>query len=114
MLTHNQILAPLACDILSTVGLLIISDVFPKNTQALGGAVFNTCAQLGTAIGLSLTQVAAASVTNGSSYENKSSPEALMKGYRVAFWIMFGWMVFVCFVCIGGLRKVGRVGVKRD
>ncbi|KAK4195507.1 major facilitator superfamily domain-containing protein [Triangularia verruculosa] len=109
-----QILSPISCDLLFTVGLLIISDVFPKHMQALGGAVFNTCAQLGVAIGLSVTQVVASSVTNQSEFDNKSSAEALMKGYRVAFWVMFGWMVFVCAVCALGLRRVGAIGVKRD
>ncbi|PSR84450.1 major facilitator superfamily domain-containing protein [Coniella lustricola] len=110
----GQILTPISCDILFTVGLLIVSDVFPKHMQALSGAVFNTCAQLGTAIGLSVTQVIASSVTADSSYTDKSSPGALMAGYRVAFWTMFGWMVAVCVVCVVGLRKVGGVGVKRD
>ncbi|PVI02288.1 MFS general substrate transporter [Periconia macrospinosa] len=109
-----QILTPISCDLLFTVGLLIISDVFPKHMQALSGAVFNTCAQLGTAIGLSATQVIASSVTNDSSYANKSSPDALMEGYRAAFWTMFGWMVFVCLVCVVGMRRVGVIGVKRD
>lgn len=110
-----QILTPISCDILFTVGLLIISDVYPKHMQALGGAVFNTCAQLGAAVGLSVTQVIASSVTsNDASFANKSSPDALMKGYRVAFWVMFGCMVFVCLVCTLGLRKVGVIGVKRD
>ncbi|KAL0938322.1 uncharacterized protein CTRU02_204932 [Colletotrichum truncatum] len=109
-----QILTPISCDILFTVGLLIISDVFPKHTQALGGAVFNTCAQLGAAMGMSVTQVIASSVTNQSEYTDKSSPVALMKGYRVSFWTMFGWMMFICLVCIGGMRRVGVIGVKRD
>jgi hypothetical protein len=82
--------------------------------QALSGAVFNTCAQLGTAIGLSVTQVIASSVTDNSPYADKSSPDALMEGYRVAFWTMFGWMVFICLVCVAGLRRVGGIGVKRD
>ncbi|KAJ0364779.1 hypothetical protein COL154_004866 [Colletotrichum chrysophilum] len=78
-----QILTPISCDLLFTVGLLIISDVFPRHMQALGGAVFNTCAQLGAAIGMSVTQVIASSVTRQSSYADKSSPDALMTGYRV-------------------------------
>ncbi|KAI1852258.1 hypothetical protein JX266_002436 [Neoarthrinium moseri] len=109
-----QILTPISCDLLFTVGLLIISEIFPKNMQALSGAVFNTCAQLGTAIGLSVTQVIASSVTNKYSYSNNNSPGALMAGYRVAFWTMWGWMVFVCLVCVVGLRRVGGIGVKRD
>ncbi|AEO67968.1 uncharacterized protein THITE_2051060 [Thermothielavioides terrestris NRRL 8126] len=112
----GQILSPISCDMLFTVGLLIISDVYPKHMQALGGAVFNTCAQLGAAVGLSVAQVVASSVTSNvaSSSADKSSPDALMKGYRAAFWLMFGCMVAVCFVSALGLRKVGVIGVKRD
>lgn len=109
-----QILTPISCDLLFTVGLLIISDVYPKNMQALGGAVFNTCAQLGAAIGLSVIQVIASSVTDSSHDGDKSSTQALKKGYGAAFWFMFGAMVFSCLVCIVGLRRVGRVGLKRD
>lgn len=76
--------------------------------KALSGAVFNTCAQLGGAVGMSVTQLIASSVTKGSSYPDKSSPEALMQGYRAAFWTMFAWMVFLCIVCLVGMRKVGK------
>ncbi|KAI1869870.1 uncharacterized protein JN550_005460 [Neoarthrinium moseri] len=107
-----QILTPISCDLLFTIGLLIISNVFPPHMQALSGAVFNTCAQLGSAIGLSVTQVIAASVTNA--LPNKSSPDSLMRGYRTAFWTMFGWMAFACLVCITGMRRVGVIGLKRD
>ncbi|KAI8625242.1 MFS general substrate transporter [Xylariaceae sp. FL1651] len=109
-----QIFAPLSCDILFTVGLLVVSDVFPTHMQALSGAVFNTCAQLGTALGLTITSVIAASVTDGSSYADKASPMALLVGYRAVFWTMFAWMLFVCLVCILGLRQVEKIGVKRD
>ncbi|KAI8959167.1 MFS general substrate transporter [Daldinia sp. FL1419] len=109
-----QILAPLSCDILFTVGLLVVSDVFPKHMQALSGAVFNTCAQLGTAIGLAVTSVISASATDGSHYADKASPGALIVGYRAVFWTMFAWMLFVCVVCVFGLRRIGVIGVKRD
>lgn len=105
-----QILSPISCDVLFTVGILIISANFPKHMKGLSGAVFNTCAQLGGAIGLSVVQVIASSVTSESSYANKSSPEALMEGYRVAFWTMFGWMVLICLLCVVGLRRVGVMG----
>ncbi|KAI0177007.1 major facilitator superfamily domain-containing protein [Pestalotiopsis sp. NC0098] len=109
-----QILAPLSTDILFTVGLLVVSDVFPAHMQALSGAVFNTCAQLGTAIGLTVTSVISASVTAASRDPDKASPGALMEGYRAVFWTMFAWMVVVCLVSALGLRRVGGVGVKRD
>lgn len=82
--------------------------------QALGGAVFNTCAMLGTAIGLSLTSVIASSVTGASHYADDASPDALAVGYRAVFWTMFAWMLVTCLVCVLGLRRVGKIGVKRD
>ncbi|KAL6823348.1 hypothetical protein V8C40DRAFT_275409 [Trichoderma camerunense] len=109
-----QILAPLSCDILFTVGLLVVSDVFPTHMQALSGAVFNTCAQLGTAIGLTVTSLIAASVTNASIDADKASPSALMVGYRAVFWTMFAAMALVCVLSVLGLRTVKQLGVKRD
>ncbi|TWU73794.1 hypothetical protein ED733_004209 [Metarhizium rileyi] len=105
-----QILTPINCDVLFPLGLLTISDIFPQNMQALSGAVFNTCAQLGGAIGMSVTQLIASSVTSGSPYPDKSSPEALMEGYRASFWTMFAWMVFLCVVCLLGMRRIGKEG----
>jgi MFS family permease len=99
---------------LFTVGLLIISAIFPPHTQALGGAVFNTCAQLGTSIGLTITSVISDSRTAASGYEDKTSPQALMTGYRAVFWALFAWMLVVLCAGVGGLRKVGKIGVKRD
>ncbi|KAK4062440.1 hypothetical protein Trihar35433_9261 [Trichoderma harzianum] len=109
-----QILAPLSCDILFTVGLLVVSDVFPTHMQALSGAVFNTCAQLGTAIGLTVTSLIAASVTNASLNVDKASPSALMVGYRAVFWTMFAAMALVCVLSVLGLRTIKQLGVKRD
>ena len=59
----EKILAPLSTDILFTVSLLVVSDMFPAHMQGLSGGVFNTCAQLGTAIGLTVTSVTSVSVT---------------------------------------------------
>jgi MFS family permease len=100
--------------VLFTVGLLIISAVFPAKTQALGGAVFNTCAQLGTSIGLTITSVISDSITAKSRYTDKSSPVALLEGYRATFWALFAWTVVVIFVGAGGLRKLGRIGMKHE
>lgn len=82
--------------------------------QALSGAVFNTCAQLGTAIGLTVTSLIAASVTDASLDSDKTSPSALMVGYRAVFWTMFAAMALVCVLSVLGLRAVKQLGVKRD
>jgi len=109
-----QLIAPLAADILFTVGLLVVSDVFPTRTQALAGAVFNTVAQFGTSIGLTIMAVISSSATKHSKIYEKSSPDALMVGYRASFWTAFGWMALACFIGAFGLRRMGKVGLKRD
>ncbi|KAI0814689.1 MFS general substrate transporter [Xylaria sp. FL0064] len=109
-----QILSPLSCDVLFTVGLLVISDVFPSHMQALSGAVFNTCAQLGTAIGLSVTSLISTAVTDASNPANTGSPGALLAGYKAVFWTLFAWMLVVSLISVPGLQKVGKIGLKRD
>ncbi len=99
---------------LFTVGILLVSEVFPDQTQALAGAVFNTVAQFGQAIGLALIGVVSDSVTHNSKYIDKNSPDALLKGYRAGFWTCAGWMILACFIAALGLRKSGKVGLKRD
>ncbi|KAK3699632.1 hypothetical protein LTR37_016368 [Vermiconidia calcicola] len=109
-----QLLAPLSIDILFTVGILVVSDVFPQKTQALGGAVFNTVSQLGTSFGLTIMSVISQSVTEGTRGNDKTSQQALMDGYRAGFWTLFAWMLTACVVGAFGLRKLGKVGEKRD
>jgi MFS family permease len=104
----------LCTNILFTVGLLIISAVFPTRTQALGGAVFNTCAQLGTSVGLTITSVISESITAASDEVDKSSPNALMEGYRAVFWALLAFMILVFLTGALGLRRVGKIGVKQD
>ncbi|EHK20863.1 uncharacterized protein TRIVIDRAFT_192541 [Trichoderma virens Gv29-8] len=109
-----QLVSPISADILFTVGLLVVSDVFPARTQALAGAVFNTVAQFGTSIGLTIMAVISASVTKSSKLQDKNSPDALMMGYRASFWAAFAWMGMACFIGGFGLRRMGMVGLKRD
>jgi hypothetical protein len=49
-----QILLPFSIDVLFTVGLIIVTEVFPEKNQSLAGAVFNTAAQFGNALGLAI------------------------------------------------------------
>lgn len=101
-------------DVLFTVANLVIASSFPKKTQALAGGVFNTVAQIGKTVGLAVSAVIAASATSNSSFEEKESPPALMTGYRAAFWYCFAWCVVTIMVNFWGLRKIGKVGAKRD
>jgi MFS family permease len=120
-----QVAAPFSNDVLFTVGLIIVSDTMPEETQALAGAVFNTVAQIGLSLGMGMCQVVAlgvqgergdgqASGSHGESSAGSADDEKLLKGYRASFWTMFAYMLVCVVVAIVGLRKTGRVGLKRD
>ena len=98
--------------VLFTVSNLVISDAFPRDVQSLAGGVFSEVSQFGNAVGLAVTAAIAASVTEHS--DIKDPEEALMKGYRAAFWTTFASTVVVLFVCFFGLKKGGFVGKKDD
>ncbi|KAH8841837.1 hypothetical protein MCOR27_004955 [Pyricularia oryzae] len=118
-----QVLAPLSADVLFTIGLIVVSESFPEQTQALAGAVFNTVAQLGLSLGMGVCQVVALGVSatgggvrhGGSGSQDAVAPTdvaSLLRGYRASFWAIFGYMLLCTAVAVVGLRNVGRVGVK--
>lgn len=109
-----QVLAPISGDILFTVSLIIVSEVFPEKTQALAGAVYNTVAQFGWCLGVNSMQVISMLVTQGSSSRDKSSPSALLQGYRAGFWAMFAATMACVLIILLGLRSVGKIGLKRE
>ncbi|KAL4977587.1 major facilitator superfamily domain-containing protein [Aspergillus desertorum] len=106
-----QLLQPTAFNALYTVGLIIITNSFADDTQALAGAVFNTAAQFGTALGLAVLQVIDTVVAE---HTEGAEATAKMKGYRASFWTMFGIMVLCGAVGFLGLRRAGKVGLRRD
>lgn len=107
-----QIFCPISTDVLFTVGLLVISDVFPDDTQALAGAVFNTASQFGNAMCLAIMQIVSTLVTQD--HGGKDEPLAVMEGLRASFWTMFGLSVVCTVLVVFGLRNAGHVGLKRD
>ncbi|RSL79713.1 hypothetical protein CEP51_007139 [Fusarium floridanum] len=98
--------------VLFTVSNLVISDAYPPEMQSLAGGVFNEVGQFGNSVGLAITAAIAASVTEHSGIQARE--EALMKGYRVAFWTIFASCLAVTIVVWFGLRKGGVVGRKQD
>jgi MFS family permease len=120
-----QVAAPFSADVLFTVGLIIVSDTFPEKTQALAGAVFNTVAQIGMSLGMGLCQVVALGVQGGNdggdsggqhsaATSDDVAATAVLKGYRASFWTVFAYMAACIVVSIVGLRKIGKVGLKRE
>jgi len=121
----SQAFTPMSGDVLFTVGLIIVSDNFPSETQALAGAVFSTVSQFGQSLGVGLCQLVALGVMGeaeggrmdgggrGKPFES-ADEAALLRGYRASFWAMFAYMILCGFIAIVGLRKAGKVGLKRE
>jgi Na+/melibiose symporter-like transporter len=107
-------LNPTGADVLFTISNLVITAGFPARDQALAGGVFNTVAQIGKSVGLATSAIIAATVTERSGYQNKESPEALMEGFRAAFWYVFALCCATVPMFFWGLRNIGKVGMKRD
>lgn len=107
-------LNPIGADALFTVSNLVITSVFPSRTQGLAGGVFNTVAQIGKSVGLATSAVIAASITEHSSYQEKQSPQALMVGFKAAFWYLFALAFATALLFVWGLRGIGKVGMKRE
>jgi Na+/melibiose symporter-like transporter len=108
------LLNPVGVDALFTVSNLVITSLFPAKTQALAGGVFNTIAQVGKSVGVATSAVIASSITQRTRFEHKESPEALIEGFRAAFWYLFALSAGTGLLFAWGLRGIGRVGMKRE
>jgi nitrate/nitrite transporter NarK len=109
-----QFFNPVGADGMFTVANLLITSMFPPGEQGVAGGVFNTISQTGKSVGMALTLLIAQQVTANSSHEDKTSPEALMVGYRAAFWFCVALIVSSLLVSVWGLRRIGKVGLKKD
>ncbi|KAL2203507.1 integral membrane protein [Sarocladium strictum] len=104
----------IGADVLYTISNLLVTSVFPEKTQATAGGVYNTIAQIGKSLGLASSAIIAAAITAESNFKDKESPSALLQGYRAVFWYCLGLNVLTLILSIWGLRKIGKVGAKRD
>jgi len=100
--------------VLIPVGLLIIADTFPPHRQSLAGAVFNTVSRFGHAFRLAIVAVISNTVTSNHRAFLCTSPQGLLVGYHAGFWTSFAWSILAVVVGAVGLRKIGKVGLKRD
>ena len=94
------------------VAILIASDVFPENMQALAGAIINTVGQFGTSFGIAIMAIISTRVNDSSSHSSETNGLALLPGYRVVFWVSFALTIIVAVIGAIGLRKVGKIGGK--
>lgn len=112
-------LSAINTDLLFNISNLVITTNFPKKNQALAGGVFNTVTQLGNSIGLAVTAIVAASVTNSAEQGQEVTSghltydAATLRGYRSAFWTCFAAAIVSTVISSAGLRKAGKVGMKK-
>lgn len=110
----TTLLNPIGADALFTVANLLRTSVFPAKTQGLAGGVFNTVSQIGKPVGLAVVALIASNVTSGAKYTDRSSPDALMIDYRAAFWFCFALCALTLIVASWGLKRIGKVGHKKE
>ncbi|MCJ1479746.1 hypothetical protein MMC13_008432 [Lambiella insularis] len=103
-------LNPIGADGIFTVSNLLITSMFPSKTQGVAGGVFNTISQTGKSVGMALTALIANEVTASSLAVGKQGPEALLIGYRAAFWFCAALIVTSLFISVWGLKEIGVVG----
>lgn len=96
-----------------TISNLVITSLFPSQTQGVAGGVYNTIAQIGRSVGLT-TSALIASTTTARLAVADSTPEALLTGYKAAWWYCLGLYGVTVVVIWWGLRNVGKVGAKTD
>ncbi|KAI1772548.1 major facilitator superfamily domain-containing protein [Hypoxylon cercidicola] len=111
----SMCLSVISTDLLFNISNLVITSSFPSKDQALAGGVFNTVTQLGNSIGPAITAIIASAVTEAeASKPGADQSYATLKGYRSAFWTCFAAAVVSAVISAVGLRKVGKVGMKKD
>ncbi|CAG9982599.1 unnamed protein product [Clonostachys byssicola] len=104
-------LNPLSADVIYTVANLIVTDAFPEKTQALAGGVFNMIAQIGKSVGITTTAIIAARI----SAQAKEGPkEALLLGYKAGWWYNSAMGLASVPLTLWGLKRVGKLGIKRE
>jgi len=105
-------LNPLGADLIYTIANLVVTAAFPARTQALAGGVFNMLAQIGKSVGIATSAVIARQVT--AQGDGAGSKEALLRGYKAAWWYNCSLGFVSVAVSFWGLRGVGKLGVKRE
>jgi len=105
------VIIPVGADSLFTISNLVITSQFPGSTQGLAGGVFNTVSQVGKSVGLALGAVIANSVT---ARAKGTDEQVLLEGYKATFWFCLALNVTTLLLGVWGLRKIGKVGLKRD
>lgn len=107
------ILSVIGGDFVFSSGTLFIAKISLEHEQSLGGALFQTMTQLGTAFGATVTTVVFNRVTLHNSTLTGNSRPAL-NSYRSAQWAAFAFGVSAAILAILFFRGVGIVGHQKN
>lgn len=88
-----------------------MSNAFPPSKQSLAGGVFNTVAQIGNSVGLAVAAVIASTVTASSKSGLVPSTDAVLSGYRAAWWAELS--AFLVVILLSGVQLFG-IGRRRS
>ncbi|RDW82541.1 MFS multidrug transporter-like protein [Coleophoma cylindrospora] len=102
----SMVLAAFGADTIYPCLGLFTTQSLPRKDQSVAGAMFQTFASIGRAIGL----VIAAAIQTAVQGES-GTKQAFLMGLRAVEWLAFGLMVFSLAVTIVGLRNIGRIGL---
>ena len=105
-------LNPIGADLIYTIANLVTIAAFPSNMQALAGGVFNTLAQIGKSVGIATSAVLAQQIAGQAHGLNEN--DALLQGYHAGWWYNCALGFASIAVSFFGLKKIGRLEVKRD
>ncbi|KAH7361668.1 integral membrane protein [Plectosphaerella cucumerina] len=108
-----MLVSSIGVNTLYTISNLVITSLFPAETQGVAGGVYNTIAQIGRSVGLTTSALIASTTTAGLAVAEPEA-EALLKGYEASWWYCFGLYVVTMMVIWWGLRNVGKVGAKTE
>ena len=107
-------LIPLSSDLLFNVANLVITSSFSSSDQTLAGGVFSTVSQLGSSIGLAVTGALASSRSASVSKTGATASQVQLEGIRAAFFTCVAAAIISSLISTIGLRKSGKVGLKRE
>lgn len=105
-------LNPLGADLIYTIANLVMTAAFPDKMQALAGGVFNMLAQIGKSVGIATSAVIARQITANSG--GLDPKDALLFGYQAGWWYNCALSFVSVAVSFGGLRSLGKLGIKRE
>ncbi|GMK57862.1 hypothetical protein CspeluHIS016_0406960 [Cutaneotrichosporon spelunceum] len=100
----------LGVDFMMATGAAFVSRFALPQEQSVAGALFQTLAQLGGALGLALTSVIATTQRQKALAKGIEYVDALHKGLSASFWLSAALNFTVCLIALVILRGLGIVG----